>query len=276
MNEVSDKLIGVSGDQRAGFFFAQRLSLAVLPGNAASVLGTMPCAALPLEEEARFNMYPTTNPATPATEPDAIHESQTSPNLQKHWTLYDIRPCFIPLVPIDSVEYRSQNKNSTAKMRKPIDSVTKENRSENKSEKPHVCDVCKKQFGEKYLLKYHKRLHTGETAYTCRLCSKTFNHISNLKRHIRAHENKPFACEICNQHFSKQSNLNGWTDSNILQTTHKSTLSCSMARGAPRPNRLCGKQASAQPPSAADKPVGSSNSSRRHTCSWKHKYILIL
>lgn len=42
VKEVSDKLFGVSGDHRAGTFFAQRLSLAVQRGNAASVLGTMP------------------------------------------------------------------------------------------------------------------------------------------------------------------------------------------------------------------------------------------
>ncbi|KAI8430428.1 hypothetical protein MSG28_000705 [Choristoneura fumiferana] len=42
VKEVSNKLFGVSGDHRAGTFFAQRLSLAVQRGNAASVLGTMP------------------------------------------------------------------------------------------------------------------------------------------------------------------------------------------------------------------------------------------
>jgi hypothetical protein len=44
MKEVSVRLIGVSGDHRAGSFFAQRLSLAVQRGNAASVLGSMPQA----------------------------------------------------------------------------------------------------------------------------------------------------------------------------------------------------------------------------------------
>ncbi|KAI8425683.1 hypothetical protein MSG28_011492 [Choristoneura fumiferana] len=49
-----------SGEKRAriaGFLFAQRLSLAVQRGNAASVLGTIPRAALPLEEEARFSSF---------------------------------------------------------------------------------------------------------------------------------------------------------------------------------------------------------------------------
>ncbi|XP_061709915.1 uncharacterized protein LOC133519817 isoform X2 [Cydia pomonella] len=42
MKEVSVRLIGVSGDHRAGSFFAQRLSLAVQRGNAASILGSIP------------------------------------------------------------------------------------------------------------------------------------------------------------------------------------------------------------------------------------------
>ncbi|XP_061706794.1 uncharacterized protein LOC133517478 [Cydia pomonella] len=42
VREVSVRLIGISGDHRAGAFFAQRLSLAVQRGNAASVLATMP------------------------------------------------------------------------------------------------------------------------------------------------------------------------------------------------------------------------------------------
>ncbi|XP_063359880.1 uncharacterized protein LOC134658517 [Cydia amplana] len=42
IKEVSVRLIGVSGDHRAGSFLAQSLSLAVQRGNAASILGSIP------------------------------------------------------------------------------------------------------------------------------------------------------------------------------------------------------------------------------------------
>ncbi|KPJ21547.1 hypothetical protein RR48_00059, partial [Papilio machaon] len=41
--EISVRLIDVSGDSRAGAHFGQRLSLVIQRGNAASLLGTLPC-----------------------------------------------------------------------------------------------------------------------------------------------------------------------------------------------------------------------------------------
>ncbi|KPJ15720.1 hypothetical protein RR48_05684 [Papilio machaon] len=41
--EISVRLIDVSGDPWAGAHFGQRLSLAIQRGNAASLLGTLPC-----------------------------------------------------------------------------------------------------------------------------------------------------------------------------------------------------------------------------------------
>ncbi|KPI94828.1 hypothetical protein RR46_11832 [Papilio xuthus] len=41
--EISARLIDASGDPRAGAHFGQRLSLAIQRGNAASLLGTLPC-----------------------------------------------------------------------------------------------------------------------------------------------------------------------------------------------------------------------------------------
>lgn len=40
--EISTRLIEASGDQRAGHYFAQRISIAIQRGNAASLLGTLP------------------------------------------------------------------------------------------------------------------------------------------------------------------------------------------------------------------------------------------
>ncbi|KAI5643831.1 hypothetical protein NE865_04007 [Phthorimaea operculella] len=47
LKEISSRLIEATGDPRAGSYFAQRVSLAVQRGNAASILGTLPrCGAL--------------------------------------------------------------------------------------------------------------------------------------------------------------------------------------------------------------------------------------
>ena len=42
INKISSRLIEASGDQRAGHYFAQRISIAIQRGNAASLLGTLP------------------------------------------------------------------------------------------------------------------------------------------------------------------------------------------------------------------------------------------
>lgn len=47
LKDITTRLIEVTGDNRAGSFFAQRISLAIQRGNAASILGTLPrCGAL--------------------------------------------------------------------------------------------------------------------------------------------------------------------------------------------------------------------------------------
>lgn len=42
VKELSKKIVDISGDRRAGSFLAQRISIAIQRGNAASVFGTMP------------------------------------------------------------------------------------------------------------------------------------------------------------------------------------------------------------------------------------------
>ncbi|CAH2266903.1 jg19907 [Pararge aegeria aegeria] len=41
--ELSKRVIETTGDPRAGSYLAQRISLAIKRGNAASILGTVPC-----------------------------------------------------------------------------------------------------------------------------------------------------------------------------------------------------------------------------------------
>ena len=41
-SEIAKRLVDTTGDRRAGGYLAQRISLAIQRGNAASILGTMP------------------------------------------------------------------------------------------------------------------------------------------------------------------------------------------------------------------------------------------
>jgi hypothetical protein len=42
---ISKRLVDASGDQKAGAYLAQRISIAIQRGNAASLLGTLPPGA---------------------------------------------------------------------------------------------------------------------------------------------------------------------------------------------------------------------------------------
>jgi hypothetical protein len=50
--EIAKRLVDASRDQRAGSLFAQRISIAIQRGNAASLLGTLPMS---IGEEAFYD-----------------------------------------------------------------------------------------------------------------------------------------------------------------------------------------------------------------------------
>ena len=51
--------------------------------------------------------------------------------------------------------------------------------------KPFDCSVCNKQFAEKFVLRRHMRIHTGEKPFRCCLCNKSFTENGGLEE---AHE----------------------------------------------------------------------------------------
>ena len=96
---------------------------------------------------------------------------------------------------------------------------------------PYKCDLCLKEFKEKYKLKEHYTLHTGEKPYQCEDCGQFFRlkgglkvHIENihstgkdhtcsvcfksyktarlLKRHTKTHANMRFKCDTCGKSFA--------------------------------------------------------------------------
>jgi len=64
------------------------------------------------------------------------------------------------------------------------------------------CDVCDREFAEKYTLKRHLRIHTKEKPWKCSFCPKAFNQSCSLTAHIRIHTGeRPFQCPFCEKRF---------------------------------------------------------------------------
>lgn len=69
--------------------------------------------------------------------------------------------------------------------------------------KPFQCPSCVQCFGQKYHLKGHSIVHTGECAFKCSVYEKSFYDTSNLHQHMRIHTGeKPYQCLKCKKSFT--------------------------------------------------------------------------
>ncbi|CAF0797667.1 unnamed protein product [Adineta steineri] len=49
------------------------------------------------------------------------------------------------------------------------------------------CDICRRTFCRKALLRRHQSIHSGQKAFICTICSYSTSHKGNLDRHSRIH-----------------------------------------------------------------------------------------
>ncbi|KAM4552180.1 uncharacterized protein PAE49_015676 [Odontesthes bonariensis] len=89
------------------------------------------------------------------------------------------------------------------------DSTLSEIRFNTKSgRKPVICDVCGKEFRNRYNMEQHHRVHTGVKPYACQTCGKSFSRSCALLRHKRTHTGeKSYCCKICGKSFTRHDNL---------------------------------------------------------------------
>ncbi|XP_077529953.1 zinc finger X-chromosomal protein-like [Haemaphysalis longicornis] len=75
-------------------------------------------------------------------------------------------------------------------------------------ERPFVCGVCGKGFGEKGTLLAHHLVHTEEKPYGCAQCGRRFNSASSAARHAKLHADaRPYACRHCGWRFNEKYSL---------------------------------------------------------------------
>ncbi|RZF37819.1 hypothetical protein LSTR_LSTR007181 [Laodelphax striatellus] len=86
------------------------------------------------------------------------------------------------------------------------DGESNEDEGEREQGKEFACPYCSKRFDRLWVLKGHKRLHTGERPFQCPVCSKAFSDRSNLRAHQRTrnHHTWEWKCSECGKAFSQR------------------------------------------------------------------------
>ncbi|XP_067636631.1 zinc finger protein ZFP2-like isoform X3 [Eurosta solidaginis] len=69
-----------------------------------------------------------------------------------------------------------------------------------KKNQQYPCDICGKHFKTNWVLKIHKRNHSGEKPHKCDFCEMRHINIGN--------KNEQYPCDICGKHFKTKSRLN--------------------------------------------------------------------
>ncbi|GMR30969.1 hypothetical protein PMAYCL1PPCAC_01164, partial [Pristionchus mayeri] len=71
------------------------------------------------------------------------------------------------------------------------------------------CSECGKILSNKYNLKMHMLIRTGEKPFKCPQCDKSFRDFSNRKAHLRlVHKIQPYSCLNCGEQFDRKLELN--------------------------------------------------------------------
>ncbi|XP_036423212.1 uncharacterized protein si:ch73-347e22.4 [Colossoma macropomum] len=67
-----------------------------------------------------------------------------------------------------------------------------------------LCEICDKNFPNKFILKIHMHRHDGKSPLSCSTCGKEFQKSSHLQVHEKTHwPVKPYACSICGKGFNR-------------------------------------------------------------------------
>ncbi|XP_045781153.1 telomere zinc finger-associated protein-like [Maniola jurtina] len=68
--------------------------------------------------------------------------------------------------------------------------------------RPHVCDICFKDFYHRKNLVEHSKRHLEVRNEICEVCGDRFIHKKNLLEHLKLHSGeRPYLCEVCDRRF---------------------------------------------------------------------------
>ncbi|CAL6082836.1 C2H2 type domain-containing protein [Hexamita inflata] len=76
-------------------------------------------------------------------------------------------------------------------------------------DKPHQCPICGKGFARKDVMKVHLLVHNEECDHACEVCGRKFKQKFHLTRHMNTHlEQQDIVCDFCGQIFNRLDRYN--------------------------------------------------------------------